>query len=143
MGAMIVGERLREARHAQRLSLAQVAAKASISTATLSRIETSKQTVDLGLFLSLAKILNRAPHELLGEESSGDDPLAEKIASLGNTERTRLWRDLSTARLKDRTTKRRSDIVNVAQHVEELIAQIEFLRDELDVVRKRLRKGKS
>ena len=141
MGAMIVGERLREARHAQRLSLAQVAAKASISTATLSRIETNKQTVELGLFLSLAKILNRAPHELLGEQN-GDDPLAEKIASLGNTERTRLWRDLSTARTKDRTTKRRSDMINVAQHVEELIAQIEFLRDELDVVRRRLRKGK-
>lgn len=138
----MVGEKLREARHAQRLSLAQVAGKAGVSTATLSRIETNKQTVELGLFLSLAKILNRPPHELLGE-GNGEGPLAGRIASLGTAEKVRLWHDLAAARRSDRNVRRRDDVVNVAHHVEELIAQIEFLRDELDNVRKRLRRGKS
>jgi transcriptional regulator with XRE-family HTH domain len=141
MDAMMVGERIREARHSQQLSLAQVAVKAGISTATLSRIETSKQTVELGLFLALAKILNRAPHELLGDDN-GETPLADKIASLDGTDRARLWRDVSAARRTERSSKRRSDMVTMAQHVEELIAQVEFLRDELDTVRKRLRKGR-
>ena len=68
----LIGERIRELRQAQGRSLADVAGKAKVSVATLSRIENDKQSVDLGLFLVLAGILQVAAHELLG--SDGDGP---------------------------------------------------------------------
>jgi transcriptional regulator with XRE-family HTH domain len=139
----MVGEKLRSARQDQHLSLSDVAERAGISAATLSRIETNKQSLDLGIFLLLAKILKRLPHELLGEEHEhGQLPLASKIASLGTDERTRLWREVSAAR---RTQKpaRRSDAGSVALQVEELIAQIDFIREEIESVRKRLRSRRS
>src|SRR5687767_9504368 len=115
----MVGENIRSARQDQHLSLTDVAGRAGISAATLSRIETNKQSLDLGIFLLLARILKRQPHELLGEEDSDADlPLASKIASLGSNERTRLWRDVSAARRTQRGTTRRSDSsANVAMQV--------------------------
>src|SRR2546423_3585082 len=61
----MIGERLREARDMRGMSLMDVAGKAHISAATLSRIENNKQGLDFGLFLVLAKILARAPAELV------------------------------------------------------------------------------
>jgi transcriptional regulator with XRE-family HTH domain len=141
----MVGENIRAARQDQHLSLTDVAGRAGISAATLSRIETNKQSLDLGIFLLLARILKRQPHELLGAEGSDTDlPLASKIASLGSNERTRLWRDVSAARRTERGTTRRSDSsANVAMQVEELLAQIDFIREEIEVVRKRLRSRRS
>jgi len=137
----MVGENIRSARQDQHLSLTDVAGRAGISAATLSRIETNKQSLDLGIFLLLARILKRQPHELLGDaDSDADLPLATKIASLGADERTRLWRDVSAARRVQRGSKRSdSSTANVAMQVEELIAQIDFIREEIEVVRKRLR----
>jgi transcriptional regulator with XRE-family HTH domain len=137
----MVGHNIRSARQDQHLSLTDVAVRAGISPATLSRIETNKQSLDLGIFLLLAKILKRQPHELLGDEDSdGDLPLATKIASLGSNEWTRLWRDVSAARRTQRGSRRSdSSAANVAMHVDELIAQIDFIREEIEVVRKRLR----
>jgi transcriptional regulator with XRE-family HTH domain len=140
----MVGENIRSARQDQHLSLTDVAGRAGISAATLSRIETNKQSLDLGIFLLLAKILKRQPHELLDEEdNNGEVPLASKIASLGSPERTRLWRDVTAARRTQRPTKRGDNAVNVAMHVEELIAQIDSIREEIEVVRKRLRSRRS
>ena len=135
----MIGERLRGTRQAQSLSLTDVASKVGISAATLSRIETSKQGINLELFLALAKILKAIPHELLGEANSSDrsaaDPLAKKIAGLGPPERAKLWRELAAAR-RARRAKRRE----LNQHFEELLAQIEYLRQEMDSVRLTLRR---
>ena len=134
---MMIGERLRESRHSQHLSLTDVASKAGISAATLSRIETSKQGVDLGLFLSLAKILKAVPHELLGDQAErGADPLVKKIAALAAPERTRMWRDLATVR-RSRKKARGSEF---NQQVEELLAQFEYLQQEIESVRAGLRR---
>src|SRR5688500_1780966 len=72
----MIGERIRETRLAQDRSLADVAAKAQISVATLSRIETDKQSLDLGLFLSIAQVLHVSAQQLLAAEGngSGGDP---------------------------------------------------------------------
>jgi transcriptional regulator with XRE-family HTH domain len=82
----MIGERIRELRQSQGHSLADIAGKAKISVATLSRIENDKQSVDLGLFLVLTKVLQVAPHELLEAEHEGEedgvDPLARRIAML-------------------------------------------------------------
>jgi transcriptional regulator with XRE-family HTH domain len=136
----MIGEKIRQARQSQQLSLAQVAAKAKISAATLSRIETEKQNMELGLFLTLARILHVAPNELLGEaaqgEQDGSDPLVRQITSLGAPERARLWRDLTSARRQNRPRNAR----NVNLQIDELLAQVEFLREEILAVRTGLKR---
>jgi transcriptional regulator with XRE-family HTH domain len=133
----VVGDRIREARNVQQRSLADIAAKAGISVATLSRVENSKQALDLEMFLSLAKILNIAPAQLLGDDSEGEsEPLAEKLARLSRTERTKLWRELAGAKRHNANARHTQD--RVAAQVDELLAQIEFVRSELETVRKRI-----
>jgi transcriptional regulator with XRE-family HTH domain len=139
----MVGERLRESRRAQHLSLHDVATQADISVATLSRIENSKQGIELGLFLILAKILHQTPTDLLETlESSGEapgiDPLVHRLSTLDPKRRTQLWNDLAeNAREKKRF--KRSEMRQIASEVEELLAQIEYMRAEMESVRKRLR----
>jgi len=136
----MVGDRIRHARVAQQRSLADIAGKADVSVATLSRVENSKQALDLELFLRLAKILKVTASDLLGEDQdTGALPLAETLARLPQAERTKLWRDLASAKQKS-TGDRRAE--QVFAQVEELLAQIEFLRSELEGVRKRMRQPK-
>jgi transcriptional regulator with XRE-family HTH domain len=139
--SIMIGERIREARLAQDRSLADVAGKAEISVATLSRIETDKQSLDLGLFLSIAGVLQVSPQQLLSEDNgNGGDPLARRIAALGSRERLALWKDLAEERRTQRGKRRGAEIRQVGQHVEELLAQVDFLREELESIRKRVKK---
>jgi transcriptional regulator with XRE-family HTH domain len=137
----MIGEKIRGLRHSQGRSLADVAGKAKVSVATLSRVENDKQSVDLGLFLILAKVLEVSPHELLDEENgeSRVDPMARRIAGLGSMDRTGFWRDLATERRAARN-RRGAATRDVAQQVEELLAQVDFLREELESVRKRVKR---
>ena len=138
----MIGERLREARLAQNRSLADVAAKAEISVATLSRIETDKQSLELGLFLSIAAVLQVSPQQLLGEDGNGNggDPLARRIAALGSRERLELWKQLAEERRSHRGKRRGAEMQQVNQQVEELLAQVDFLREELDSIRKHVKR---
>jgi transcriptional regulator with XRE-family HTH domain len=141
---MIIGDRLRETRTSRGLSLTDVATKADISAATLSRIENGKQGLDLGLFLVLAKILAIAPAELLtapGDGGDGHDPLAGRIASLPCVERAKLWRDLTDARRSSRRKRvpSRHD-ESITHRLEELFAQFEMIREELDAMRSAIRR---
>jgi transcriptional regulator with XRE-family HTH domain len=137
---MVVGERIRDSRHSQHLSLTDVATKAGISAATLSRIETSKQGIDLALFMTLAKILKAIPHELLGDNGAvnekASDPLVRKITQLPSTDRARLWKDLAAAR----RARRRGGRSELNQQVEELLAQFEYIRQEIESVRTTLKR---
>jgi transcriptional regulator with XRE-family HTH domain len=138
----MVGEKIREARLAQERSLADVAGKAKISVATLSRIENDKQSLDLGLFLSLARVLEVPTQQLLrgDTDESEADPLARRIATLANRERLELWRDLAAERRTKRATRRGAEMRQVGQQVDELVAQLDFLREELDSIRKRMKR---
>jgi transcriptional regulator with XRE-family HTH domain len=140
--ALMIGERIRAARLAQDRSLADVAAKAEISVATLSRIETDKQSLDLGLFLSIAQVLQVSPQQLLAESGNGNgsDPLARRIAALGSRERLELWKDLTEERKVNRGKRRGAEMQQVSQQVEELLAQVDFLREELDSIRKHVKR---
>jgi transcriptional regulator with XRE-family HTH domain len=139
----MIGERIRQARNAQQRSLADVAKKAKISIATLSRIETDKQTLDLGLFLTLAKVLDRPANDLLGDtaEEGGVDPVVRKISAFEAKERTHLWRELAVAQRSHGVKSRRLQVDQLSQQVEELLAHLDFLREELENVRKRLRRS--
>ena len=132
------GNRIRQARVARRLSLSDVADRAEISVATLSRIERDKQGMDLGMFLSLCKILNVSPNEVLGKDSENiSDPLAAKIARLDIKERTRLWKDLSAGVQAKRIE--RSRLHTLSNEVDELLAQLDFLREQIEAMQKRVK----
>lgn len=135
----MVGNRLRIARQSRNLSLTELAESANISAATLSRIERDKQNLDLALFLTLTRILELTPHEIL-EDSDGDgvDPLVRAISSMQTGERANLWRSLAAERKTHRT--RKIDGRVVANEVDELLAQVDFIRGEIESVQKSLRK---
>ena len=138
---MMIGERLREARETRGLSLTDVATQAHVSAATLSRIENSKQGLDFALFLVLAKVLAVSPSDLVDEDdTSVNDPLVTKIAQLTPTDRVRLWKDLAVARRTSRTKVHARNSDTASQQVEELHAQFEYMREELEAVRASIRK---
>jgi len=137
----VVGTRIREARTSRNLSLSEVASRAQISVATLSRIERDKQGLDLGLFLILCKILKELPHDLIG--SNGDDrvdPLALQIGRLNHGERCQLWHDLASARRSDKRQAIRSNVRRLGEEVEELLAQLQFVQAEIEAVQNHVRK---
>lgn len=132
-----IGSRIRDIRQSNALSLAEVASQAGVSVATLSRIETGKQSLGIDLLLRLAKILQTSPADLV---SSGGRPevgsLSEQVASLPQNERLRFWREFRSASRQRRMAVRRP---RPEQQVEELLAQIECVRDAIDDVRRKLR----
>lgn len=139
----MIGERIRESRLAQERSLVDVSRKAKISVATLSRIENDKQTLDIPTFLVLARVLKRAPDELLGADATpgdGMDPMVRKISQFEAAERARLWRELALARRTARGNTRRVQLDHIAAQIEEVLAQISFLQEELVELQKRLKR---
>lgn len=140
--SFMIGDRLREARLTRNLSLTDVAGRLDISVATLSRIETNKQHLELGMFLLLAKALQVSPHDLIDadEQPVRTDPMVAKIASLNAPERTKFWKNLAAMRKQHRAGSRRAEVRQAGQQVEELLAQVDFLRDEIESFRKRLKR---
>ena len=139
----MIGERIRQTRQARRLSLNDVAVRAKISVATLSRIERDKQGLELGLFLTLCKVLKTSPRELLVDGDGADgkvEPLAVRIAGLNHPERLQLWHDLAANRRGDRRTHMRAQTRKLADEVEELMAQLEFVRAEMESFHSRMRR---
>ena len=135
----MVGDRIREVRNARQLSLTDVSVKAGVSVATLSRIENNKQGLDLDLFLLLARILRIDPNDILDDSQRGAaEPIAQKINALRSVERVRFWKELSTASRDRREGRSRGS--DLAGHVDELLAQIDYIRDELLLIRKSVRK---
>jgi len=133
----MIGARIRELRTARRMSLSDVAGQASISTATLSRIETGKQNIDVGLMTLIARVLHLSPHDLLDQDEETDGYLADKIATLKPDDRARFWVDLGGSRKRNGVGSRRLEDIGI--EVEELLAQIDFLRGEVDRIRQGLR----
>jgi transcriptional regulator with XRE-family HTH domain len=141
--ASMIGERIRQTRQARRLSLSDVAGRAKISVATLSRIERDKQGLELGLFLILCKVLKTSPRELLieGENDNNVDPLAVRIAGLNHPDRMQLWHDLAANRRGDRRSHMRAQMRKLADEVEELLAQLEYVRVEMESFHGRMRRS--
>lgn len=133
------GHKLRTARLAQDMSLQQVAEKAKISTATLSRIETAKQTLDVGTLLVLAKILKLRPSDIVddAEPRAERDDLVQKLVQLDPRTRTEVWQLLAARRRGEKQRGRQAG--DVALEVEELLSQIDFLRAEIESVKRHIR----
>jgi transcriptional regulator with XRE-family HTH domain len=141
LAAMAVGEKIRKARQAKQLSLQQVAEKAHLSSATLSRIETNKQSLDLELFVELSGILDLDPGVLLSTRGTGDQSVPVIFDHLSPDQRIGVWRKLTdlTRGQTIRTRYRREHIRQIAVEIEVLVAQMEFMREQIEYLRKRLR----
>lgn len=106
--------------------------------ATLSRIERDKQGLDLSMFMVLSKILKTPAQELINTENAEipADALAAQISRLDAKERADLWRDLAGRKGASNGKVR---MKQVALEVDELLAQLDFLRSEIESIQKRLK----
>jgi transcriptional regulator with XRE-family HTH domain len=135
-----VGARIRKARHEEQFSLEVLARKLNVSAATLSRIETGKQPIELNFLQSLAEVLSRNMSSFIDDgraEGTSRSSLVETMSMLGPEARIAVWRQLAE-RTRTRQAHGRS-ARNLALEVDELLAQIDFLRAEIELVRTRLK----
>lgn len=132
-GVHSIGANLRRARVERELSLARVASEAGVSVATLSRVETEKQSVDVALLVTLARILGLSAAELLGEPAT-DDPtaLARGMARLSTADRTKVFLDASRYR----------DGKQLGAILDDLVTTIDLMREELLRVQQSVRQRK-
>ena len=129
---MQIGDRLREARRQRRLSLQQVARSTGISAATLSRIETSKQSLDIQLLIRVAETLGASPADFL---NGGDDPLRDLQRALGRLApdaRSAFWATLA----HDASHPEEHPRVSIRNRLTEILAQLDLLRAEIEAMRK-------
>ncbi len=132
------GEKLRVARVGQRMPLREVASRAGISQATLSRIERGKQTLDVDMLVRIAAILGKEPRELFGQ---GHPAPAQIVASLSAQERIEFWQLLArSAEVRANDEKHKKQSRDLVLQVEELLAQLDYLRTEVAAVKERLRR---
>ena len=131
-----VGETIRRIRVARELSLADVARKAGVSVASLSRMETNKQSVDVSLLETLADILGVTAASVLGEAGGnghGDpDELAGRLSALSAPERTRIFL----------ASSRRRDSKQVGAVLDDLVSTVDLVRDELLQVQRNIKRRK-
>jgi transcriptional regulator with XRE-family HTH domain len=138
---IVVGNRIREARTNRNLSLNEVASRAHVSVATLSRIERDKQGLDLGLFLILCRVLKAMPHDLLSDQGGENvDPLALQISRLNHGERVQLWKDLADGRRNEHRQTMRSNVRRLNDEIEELLAQLQYVQAEIESVQNQVHK---
>ena len=134
-----VGAGLRNARLSRRLSLSDVASQAGISAATLSRIETAKQNVDVALFIGLAGILGIAPATLLSANGEGQDDaahaLVDALAMLTPGECAQV---VAESMKQSRRGKTRRDGLNA--RIDLLVAAIDLIHEELMELRRDTRR---
>lgn len=76
----VVRTRLRSLRHAQSLSLDELAERSNLSPSTISRIETGKRAISLDVLLPLARAL-RTDVETLLENDTDDDVVIRPVPS--------------------------------------------------------------
>lgn len=130
-----VGAGLRAARVARRLSLSDVASHAGISAATLSRIETEKQNVDVTLLLSLSSILGIQAASLLSGDGDGRDrtaaTLIEELAMLTPGECAHV---VAESMKQSRRGKPRRDAA--PGRIERLLAALDLIHEELSELRR-------
>lgn len=133
------GSRLRDARLSQRLSLQEVAEQAGISTATLSRIETAKQALDVDTMIQLARILRVRPADLVDDSDprSTREELVQRLRALDPKTRSEMWQELAAVRRSEKEKRRHADLLSI--EIEELLSQIDFLRAEVEAVKRRIR----
>lgn len=132
-----VGSTLRVARTARGMSLSEVAVAAGISTATLSRIETEKQSLDVGLLITISRVLQVSPANVVGGEDGNrgsEEALVNALAALPLDQRARVI----AAASKRRNGRRSAD--DLQSQLGSLLATMDLLREELVEVQRNARR---
>jgi transcriptional regulator with XRE-family HTH domain len=131
-----IGTNLRDTRRQKELSLHQVAGDAGISTATLSRIETGRQSLDAALLLVLAGILDVPTSALLGTPETRRDVEAAiaTLLRMAPVLRKRVMRTVGQGDLK---------AVDAADLIEAALEDLAAAGEKLAIAKARLRSGKS
>lgn len=113
------------------MSLHAIATKVGVSVATLSRIETNKQGIDLPFFLELAHAIGIEPAELIGENGNAgsSDALARRLAAFPPDERAQI---MAAAARDAAPNGTRSDL---HRHLDALVTTLDVLRNELLEIR--------
>ena len=126
-----IGERLRSARRSRQMSLDVVAKKLGVSVATLSRIETNKQGIDLPFFIQLAHAIGIDPASFLGDDVmvGGNDVLIRRLAAFPPDARAQI---MIAASRDGRSNGKRGDL---HRRLDALLATLDVLRDQLLEVR--------
>lgn len=129
-----IGDRLREARRARQMPLHAVARQLGVSVATLSRIETNKQSIDLPLFVEIAHALGVDPASLIqnGWAARSGEDLARELASMQPAERAKIFAAAT------RGAHRGKRKVDLQQQLDGLLSALDVLRTELVDIRRRV-----
>ena len=69
---LLIGDRIRQARHARAISQIQLAEMAQISVSHMSDIETGKTNISLDIFIRIMEALQVSPGWLLQTDASGE-----------------------------------------------------------------------
>jgi transcriptional regulator with XRE-family HTH domain len=115
-----------------------VASQAGISAATLSRIETDKQNVDVGTLVSLSGVLGIEPATLLAN-SNGDghapDALIGALATMPPAECAQL---IAESMKQSRRGRARRDALHA--RIDLLVAALDLIHEELLELRRDARR---
>jgi transcriptional regulator with XRE-family HTH domain len=131
------GAALRAARVAKHLSLTVLAEKIGVSAATLSRIETDKQNLDVSTFVELTRTLGVEPAHILGShrDERSDDAIVGDLVALSPANRVRIFAE---AAKRERRGKSGAGVLN--ERLEAALASLDMLREELLDVRAAMRR---
>ena len=124
-----IGNALRTARTSRGMSLSEVGDAVGISAATLSRIETEKQGVDVEMLITLSRILRVSPADMLdsAEHQRNDgQALVSALAALPSEERARV---VVAAGRQNVSPKRSRE--HLQAQLDALLTTIDLIRDEL------------
>ncbi|HSP33458.1 MAG TPA: helix-turn-helix transcriptional regulator [Thermoanaerobaculia bacterium] len=126
-----VGPTLRRLRTDRDIALVAVAEQAGISVATLSRVETNKQSIDVALLFTLARILGTSPADILnsGDDREDIESLSRRVAALPPEARTKVFRKSSASRKPKQ----------IQPVLDELISTVDMMREELLTVQRAMR----
>lgn len=129
-----VGPALRRLRTERNIALAAIAEQAGISIATLSRIETNKQSIEVGMLLTLARILDVPAADILDSGDGYDDVevLSRRLAALPPDARSKVFRNSAPKR----NTK------DLRPALDDLISTVDMMREELLNVQRASRRRK-
>jgi len=129
-----IGQALRSARVARDMSLSDVARLAGVSVATLSRIETGKQSVDVALFVRVAASIGVDPGSLLNGHGSPIKDCARALASCTPAELMQIFVRAG------KQSRKRDGGESVHAQLDGLIAAVDLMIEEVSELRKRTRK---
>jgi transcriptional regulator with XRE-family HTH domain len=110
------------------MSLSEVAGAVGVSTATLSRIETEKQSVNVTLLVRISQVLHVSASDMLAtqdEATHDEDVLVAALAALPSDERARV---IAAAAKHHRPAKRAAELQS---RVETLLATVDVIREQL------------